>query len=59
MSLEAFVRLLAEREGATPDEVPGHARAVIATLREAVGESEYFDVTAQLPDEYRPLLAHT
>lgn len=32
---------------------------MIATLREAVGESEYFDVTAQLPDEYRPLLAHT
>jgi uncharacterized protein (DUF2267 family) len=26
--------------------------AVLATLREAIGEDEFLDVTAQLPEEY-------
>jgi uncharacterized protein (DUF2267 family) len=59
MSLDDFVQRTAEREHASPLDVPAHARAVIATLRDAVGEAEYLDVTNQLPDEYRPLLAHT
>jgi uncharacterized protein (DUF2267 family) len=35
--------------------VAQHARAVFATLREAVGEKELTDTLAQLPDSYRPL----
>ncbi|MCW3047134.1 MAG: hypothetical protein JWO74_1418 [Solirubrobacterales bacterium] len=57
MSLDDFVRAIAEREGATPAEAREHARAVFATLREAVGDEELADVAAQLPDDYRALLA--
>jgi uncharacterized protein (DUF2267 family) len=57
MSLEEFVRELAEREGATPDDAVDHARAVFKTLRQAVDEGEFEDVMAQLPDEYTLLLA--
>jgi uncharacterized protein (DUF2267 family) len=36
--------------------VPGlavaHARAVFTTLREAVDDDEFFDVTVQLPQDY-------
>jgi uncharacterized protein (DUF2267 family) len=35
-----------------------HARAVLTTLREAVGEQEWRDTADQLPDEYGPLLRH-
>jgi uncharacterized protein (DUF2267 family) len=52
MPLEEFVRRVAEREGVTPAEAFEHARAVFATLREAVGEDEFLDVSAQLPLEY-------
>jgi uncharacterized protein (DUF2267 family) len=52
MSLDDFVRRIAEREGATPAEAREHARAVFATLREAVGENEFLDISAQLPLEY-------
>lgn len=52
MSLDDFLRRIAEREGVTPAEAREHARAVFATLREAVGESEFLDVSAQLPLEY-------
>ena len=57
MGFDEFVRLVAEREGVSPAEAREHARAVFATLREAVGDDEFFDVTVQLPDEYVPLLA--
>jgi uncharacterized protein (DUF2267 family) len=57
MSLDDFVRGIAEREGVTPAEAAEHARAVFATLREAVSEKEFADVAAQLPDDYRSLLA--
>jgi uncharacterized protein (DUF2267 family) len=55
MSLDEFVRRVAEREGVTPAEAREHARAVFATLREAVGEHEFFDVVAQLPYGYAAL----
>jgi hypothetical protein len=29
---------------------------VLATLREAVGDDEYVDVTVELPPDYEPLL---
>jgi uncharacterized protein (DUF2267 family) len=57
MSLDDFVRRIAEREGVTPTEAREHARAVFATLREAVGEEEFRDVSAQLPLEYAALEA--
>jgi uncharacterized protein (DUF2267 family) len=57
MSLEDFVRRSAEREGVTPVGARQHARAVLATLREAVGEPEFSDVRAQLPHDYAALLA--
>ena len=52
MSLDDFLRRIAEREGVTPTEAREHARAVFATLREAVGDKEFHDVSAQLPLEY-------
>ena len=51
------MRGIAEREGVTPNEARKHARAVFATLREAVSEKEFSDVRAQLPDDYSALLA--
>jgi uncharacterized protein (DUF2267 family) len=59
MSLRDFVIRIAEREGVTPDEAKEHARAVFAVLREAVGEKEFADVEAQLPDEYTAVLARS
>jgi uncharacterized protein (DUF2267 family) len=57
MSLDEFVRRIAEREGTTPDEAQEQARAVFATLREAVPEREFDDVVAQLPRDYAALTA--
>jgi uncharacterized protein (DUF2267 family) len=57
MSLDDFLRRIAEREGVTPAEARRHARAVFATLREAVGEREFLDVSAQLPLEYTAVAA--
>jgi uncharacterized protein (DUF2267 family) len=58
LSLDDFLRRVAEREGVTPDEAFEHARAVFATLREAVGDEEFRDVSAQLPQEYAAVSAH-
>jgi uncharacterized protein (DUF2267 family) len=57
MSLTGFVRRVAEREGAIPAEAQEHARAVLATLREALPRKEWLDITAQLPDEYAAIAA--
>jgi uncharacterized protein (DUF2267 family) len=57
LSLAEFVKGIAEREGVTPEQAREHARAVFATLREAISEKEFRDITAQLPDEYAALLA--
>jgi uncharacterized protein (DUF2267 family) len=56
MTLERFVGRIAELEGVDPFEATEHARAVFAALREAIGDEEYFDVTAQLPGDYDVLL---
>lgn len=56
MTLEQFLGRIAERENVDPFEASEHARAVFATLREAVGDEEYFDVTVQLPPDYGVLL---
>jgi uncharacterized protein (DUF2267 family) len=52
MPLDRFVARVAEREGVTPAAALAHTRAVFATLREAVGDDEFLDATAELPAEY-------
>lgn len=56
LPLEAFIERIAEREGVSPEEATAHARAVFSVLRETVGDKEYDDTLAQLPDSYRILL---
>ncbi|GLX11004.1 DUF2267 domain-containing protein [Microbispora sp. NBRC 16548] len=56
MGLEEFLRRVAEREGVSLDQAREHAAAVFATLREAITDKEFFDITVQLPDEYWALL---
>jgi uncharacterized protein (DUF2267 family) len=56
MSLDAFVDEIAKLEDVSRSEATQHARATLVTLREAVGEKEWSDTTAQLPGEYWPLL---
>jgi uncharacterized protein (DUF2267 family) len=55
LSLDAFLDTIAELEGTSKAEAAEHARAVLTVLRGAVGEKEWQDTTAQLPDEYRTL----
>jgi len=57
MSAEHFMQRIAEREGVTPAVAAQHARAVLTTLREAVGDDEFFDVTVQLPPDPAAALA--
>jgi uncharacterized protein (DUF2267 family) len=57
MSLDEFVDRVAEREGVTPDAARDPARAVFATLREALSDKEFSDTVVQLPDDYSALLA--
>lgn len=52
MSFDEFVRRVAEVEDSSPLAAREHAAAVLATLREATGDDEFFDVTVQLPDDY-------
>jgi uncharacterized protein (DUF2267 family) len=56
LSLDTFIALIADREGVDRSQAAEHARAVLAVLREAIGEDEFHDTTAQLPGEYRVLL---
>jgi uncharacterized protein (DUF2267 family) len=58
MSLDEFAERVAERTGTDPlVEARDHIRAVLATLREAVGDEEFVDVTVQLPHEFDAVLA--
>ena len=62
MPLAEFLQRVAEREGADLDEAglfeetARHARALFATLAEAVSDKEWFDATVELPDEYRAIV---
>ena len=56
MNLDAFLDRIAEREGVSVDDAGDHARAVLLTLREAVGDKEFFDVLAELPQDYKTAL---
>jgi uncharacterized protein (DUF2267 family) len=57
MSLDEFVAQVAQLEGSNPFDAREHARAVLRTLREAVGDEEFFDVKVQLPQDYAAVLA--
>jgi uncharacterized protein (DUF2267 family) len=52
-----FVRRVAAREGGDPSTAERHAAAVFTVLRQAIGDDEFADLTAQLPREYGPLLS--
>jgi uncharacterized protein (DUF2267 family) len=54
--VEEFVRGIVEHERVAPRAAIEHARAVLATLREFVGDKELSDVLAQLPKDYDVLL---
>jgi uncharacterized protein (DUF2267 family) len=54
--LGRFIDEIKDVEGVTEKDANVHARAVLAVLREAVGEKEFHDTTAQLPGEFRILL---
>jgi uncharacterized protein (DUF2267 family) len=56
-SAERFMQRIAERAGVSPAVAARHARAVLTTLREAVGDDEFFDVTVQLPPDLAAALA--
>jgi uncharacterized protein (DUF2267 family) len=62
MPLATFLQRVAARERADVDEAglfdetAGHVRAVFATLAEAVSAKEWFDVTVELPEDYRGLV---
>jgi uncharacterized protein (DUF2267 family) len=56
MTLDDFVRRVAEREGISLDRALEHVSAVLRAVREAVDEQEFLDVTSQLPAEYEELV---
>ena len=56
MRVADFVARVAAREGASPNDAYVHAKAVFPTLREAVDDEEFFDVTVQLPGEYSEVM---
>jgi uncharacterized protein (DUF2267 family) len=53
MTLEQFLRRVAEREGVAIEQARDHTSAVFDTLRDAIPHEEFLDVTAQLPLEYQ------
>jgi uncharacterized protein (DUF2267 family) len=53
MSLDEFVRRVAEREGVDEQQAREHAGAVLRTLRDAVPDDEFSDLLDQLPRAYR------
>jgi uncharacterized protein (DUF2267 family) len=55
LSLDEFVREIADLERVDEQTARRHARAAFSALRKAIGESEYRDVLSQLPDDYAVL----
>jgi uncharacterized protein (DUF2267 family) len=56
MALDALLAKIARLEGTTNEQAEDHARAVLAVLREAIGEKEFRDIVAQFPEEYTRIL---
>jgi uncharacterized protein (DUF2267 family) len=55
--VDEFVRRLADRTGHSVEQARDDVRSLMVTLREALGDDEFFDVAVQLPREYDPVLA--
>jgi uncharacterized protein (DUF2267 family) len=56
MHLEEFIARIADREGTSVDAARRHAKAVMATLHDAVTDEEFEEVAGQLGPEYRELV---
>lgn len=56
MSLDEFIVRVADREGVSTEQAFDHARAVFATLREAIPDTEWSDLLAELPRGYAEAL---
>jgi uncharacterized protein (DUF2267 family) len=52
MTLDEFVARVADRTGSTREDALVDARAVFVTLRQFVGDQEFFDIVTELPREY-------
>jgi uncharacterized protein (DUF2267 family) len=58
MPADRFVARVADHApGVTPTQARTHARALFDVLRETITDTEFYDLTAQLPDVYRALQA--
>jgi uncharacterized protein (DUF2267 family) len=57
MTLTRFIQTVADREGVSLLDAGIHARAVLHALHDAIGDREFLDITAQLPDDYKRTLA--
>lgn len=57
--VEEFVRRTAGRAGVDAEQAKEGVRAVLTTVREAVGGGEFRDVMSQLPKEYREVIEST
>jgi len=55
-SLDEFFQRVAGREGVNPADATAHARVVFEVLGEAISRGEIEDMSAQLPEEFRPLI---
>ncbi len=51
-SLQDFLQMIEEKEGAGPDRAEAHARAVMGVLNEAVTDGEMQDIRRQFPSEF-------
>jgi uncharacterized protein (DUF2267 family) len=54
-TLDEFLHEMAQREGTDIEHSRRHARAVLTTLRETIGDEEFFDITVQLSPEFGEL----
>jgi uncharacterized protein (DUF2267 family) len=54
--LGEFIERIARRAGVTTEQAEVGARAVMKTLREAITEGEFKDMTAQLPEDFGQLV---
>jgi uncharacterized protein (DUF2267 family) len=56
LSLDEFVREIADLEGVDPMTARHHAQAVFSALRTVIDTKEYRDIYSEVPDEYAVLL---
>jgi uncharacterized protein (DUF2267 family) len=56
MSEQEFIARVAELEGIDLEEAERHAHAVFQALRDVLSPKKFADMTAQLSEDYAPLL---